>query len=256
MKTTRKKIIRGKIFTKENVRSLWAKIKSEYDNSQKDENHSSIEIEINCGDGISYESETDDLIQDGDVIDNKRCSTINIEYHDYKQERRISLNISHGDDYGNGLIVRGDKNWVAGTFDSLNDIIESAKPQEHWFVKYKTLILHLGAITFGYFVYKLLDLIPISTNEEPSTNVMRIRDFLHSNIFLLNIIKVISFWLQGIFPLWWLRDWVLKLWPSVEFDFGPEHKKTEKNRRKRLGLFFSIIIIPLILNLIYDWLTK
>lgn len=256
MKTTRKKIIQGKIFTKENIRSLWAKIKLEYDNSRKEENHSSIKIEINCIDGISYESETADLIQDGDVIDNKRCSNINIEYHDYQQEKRISLNISHGVGYGNDLMVRGDKNWVAGTFDSLDDIIESAKPQEHWFIKYKTVILNLGAITFGYFIYKLLDIISIGTNENPSANVMRIRDFLHSNIILLNIIKIIIFWLQGIFPLWWLRDWALKLWPSVEFDFGPEHKKIEKNRRKRLGLFFSIIIIPLLLNVIYNWLTK
>lgn len=256
MKTTRKKIIRNKIFTKENIRSLWNKIESEYNNSRKEKNRSSIKIEINCNDGIGYESETDDLIRDGDVIDNKRCSTINIEYHDYKQERRVSLSISHGDDYGNSLMVSGDSNWVAGTFDSLNDIIESVKPQEHWFVKYKTLILHIGAIVFGYFIYQLVDLVPINTNGESSANVMWIHDFLHNNKILLETIYVITFWLQGISPLWLLRNWVLKLWPGIEFDFGPEHKKVEKNRRKRLGLFFSIIIMPLVLNSIYDWLTK
>lgn len=256
MKTTRKKIIRNKIFSKEDVKNLWTKIKSEYDVSQKEKNHSSLEIEINCIDGISYESETDDLLQDGDVIDNKKCSTIGIEYHDYKLNRRISLNLSHGDKYGNGLIVRGDKYWVSGTFDLLNDIIEAVRPQEHWFVKYKTLILHIGAIAFGFFIYTLLDLIPIGTNEEPSINILKIRDFLHSNIIFLSLIRTLLFWLQGILPLWWLRDWVLKLWPSIELDFGPEHKKSEKRRRKRVGLFFLVIIIPLLLNLIYDLLTK
>ncbi len=148
MKTTRKKIIHDKIFTKRDVKNLWSKIKSEYEGSREENKYSSLVMnsslvmKINCNDGISYESETNDLIQDGDIIDIKKCSTISIEYIDYKLGRRINLDLSRGNEhYGNDLIVQGDNDWVAGTFGTLNDIIDSVKPQEHWFIKYQRLIL-------------------------------------------------------------------------------------------------------------------
>lgn len=253
MITTRNRTIQNKVFSKDNVKNLWAKIKSEYDGSQS--SHKSLEIQINCSDGVSYSSESDDLIQDGDVIDNKKCSQISIDYHDYSQNRRISLSLSHGEKHGNSLLVKGDKNWTAGTFDTLNEVIESTKPQDHWLVKHKTLFLLVVAIALGYYFSRLIDFLPTS-NEESSASVVGIRDFLHKNPIILNLVKILLFWLSGIIPAMWLRDWTLKLWPHVEFDFGPEHKKVEKNRRQRLGLVFSIIILPLLLSFIYDQFKK
>jgi hypothetical protein len=50
MKTSRKKIIQNKIFTKGNIKSLWSKIKPEYENSQRENNYSSLGMQINCDD--------------------------------------------------------------------------------------------------------------------------------------------------------------------------------------------------------------
>jgi hypothetical protein len=183
-------------------------------------------MQINCDDWFSYESEIDDLIQEGDILDNKKCSQIRINYRDSKLERRISLELSHGNsNYGNNLTVTGDdKNWVAGTFDSLNDIIDSAKPQEHWFMQYWNLILFLWVAIICYSVTDI--------NQILTENILQV-------IWGYLILILLSFVI-----LWLLMGWVQKLWLSVEFDFGPEHKKIEKNRRYRIGLFFSIFIIP------------
>ncbi|MBU0569302.1 hypothetical protein KKB40_00785, partial [Patescibacteria group bacterium] len=202
---------------------------------------------------------TDDLLQDGDIIDTKKCTAINIEYRDYKRERRISLSLEHGNTYSNNLTVGGEKNWIFGTFESLNTIIESVKPQEHWFIKYKKLTSHVVAIWFGFLLYKLFDIIlyrHITLIDNPSENLLAVRGYLHQHPVIFYSIQMALFWFQGVFLTLPLMDWILKLWPSVEFDFGPEYKKLERKRRERLGLFFSFFIIPLFVNFVYDLLTK
>jgi len=255
MKETRRKIIKDKIFTKDDIRNIYKIVKEIHNNK------SSLELELNCQDGSSYESESDDLLNDGDIVDTKRCASVNIEYHDYNLERRISIMLRHDDGiYYNGLIVSGlDRNWVSGTFDRINTTIDSVKPQQHWFIRYKSIILHVSAFFFGLMFYRILCVLlyqhiePIDT---PSEIIKAIRDFLHKYPFVRHTILGTCFWLQGFFPVLYLRGWVLKLWPSVEFDFGPEHQKYEKNKRNRLGLFFSVIIIPLLISFIYDLFIK
>jgi hypothetical protein len=256
MKEIRRKIIEDKIFTKSDIRNIYKIVNSEYEYSKKAKNHSSLELELNCQDRTSYESESDDLLNDGDIIDTKRCVSVSIEYHDYNLERKISVTLKHGRDYNNEFIVSGlDRNWVSGIFDRIDTTIDSVKPQKHWFIQYKSIILHVSAFFFGLMIYRILDILwyqHIESINTPSEIIQAIRDFIHKYLFVLYTIQGILFWLQGVFPVWYLRDWVLKLWPSVEFDFGPEHQKSEKNKRNRLELFFFVIIVPLLISFIYD----
>ena len=89
MKETRKKIIEDKIFTKSDICSIFKIVNSEYEYSKKAKNHSlsRLELNLNCQDGTNYESESDDLLNDGDIIDTKRCVSVSIRYNDYKLER-------------------------------------------------------------------------------------------------------------------------------------------------------------------------
>jgi hypothetical protein len=155
-----------------------------------------------------------------------------------------------------------DRYWVSGTFDKIDNIVKAVTPQQHWFVKYKTIILHIGSLILGYMIFEItsmfFDIIhgPVKPIENPSETLLVIRNFVQMYPLVLQIFNGIIFWLDGIFPTLLLRDWVLKLWPKVEFDFGPEHQKLEKIRRKRLGLFFLLIVIPFLINFIYDLVKK
>lgn len=113
MKETREKEIRNKVFTKDNIRSFWREVNQEHQASQAQKNHSSIELTINCVDGTRYESEGSELLDEDDIIDLKKSKSINIDYHYYRLDRRISITLRHGD-YGSSLIVSGkDRGWVA-----------------------------------------------------------------------------------------------------------------------------------------------
>lgn len=260
MKETRQKLIKDRIFSKQDIIAIWEKVNHEYAASQK--NHrSSIELTLNCSDGTSYESDNSDLLNDGDIIDLKKTESASIDYLDHETKKRVSITLRHGASsnlfFGSKLTVSGEeRNWVAGTFDSLSTVINAARPQDFWLIKHKTIMLNLGAIGIGIAVYALLDFLLLrhmQFTKEPSENVLAIRNFLKENKIILILLQISSFWLQGIFASIFIRDWVIKLWPSVEFDFGPEHERIEKMKRQRLGLFLTIIIIPFVISLLFKY---
>jgi len=47
-----------------------------------------------------------------------------------------------------------------------------------------------------------------------------------------------------------LRRWLLSLWPSVEFRFGLAHLQTEQIKRRRLLLVATLIVSPILTNLV------
>ncbi|MFA5047623.1 MAG: hypothetical protein WC516_01135 [Patescibacteria group bacterium] len=248
MKETRRKTISNKIFTKIDIRNIYKAVYEEYKTSDVQSAGLSIRLLLDCQDGVRYESESDELLSDGDIIDIKKCTSINIEYYDYKSNKYISVIIRHGDsDYYNDFTVSGsDRNWVSGTFDRINIVIGAIKPQSCWLKKFKSLMLYASAILLAVGVYKIIYILLYqyirSAAQPPQT--------------IKVIIEIFFFWLLALFPILIIEDWVLKLWPSVEFDFGPEHQKAEKNKRKRLWLFFSVIAVPLLLASIYDLIKK
>lgn len=252
MKEYKGKIIENKVFTKKDIRWLWKIVNNEFIFSQSREkgNRSSFKTTIKCLDMTTYESETDDLLNDSDIIDTKKCMAVDIKYYDNALEKQIDISLRHGNSYYNEFSVVGkDKNWVSGTFDKINSFIESLRPQQHWFIEYKVIVLHMGALVFGFFIFKIMSqyTTPI---ENPSKNIQLIRAFLHSSPIIYYSALATIFWLEGLLPVLFLQKWALKLWPSVELDVGPEHQKIEKSRRKRLRWFFLIIIAPLLIDFI------
>lgn len=229
MVETREKTIKDKVFTKTDIRNIWGIF-----NSQPREpktsyfSDPSLEVQIICRDETRYESENDELFSDGDIIDLKRVESISIKYRNFKEDKKITIDLMHGNRtyYNNKLTVKGkDKDWVAGVFSRFETLLSSVKPQQHWFLSYKSLFLLVGTV---FFVIALLSFF---------TFIEKTSQY---------IIFAVLFTFPGLALFSLFIDWVIQLWPSVEFDFGPEHQKVEKNRRIRLGTFFTIAILPLL----------
>jgi hypothetical protein len=253
MKETRRKKIQKKVFSKDDIRNIWKIVNAEF--LSNEENHKSMNLQIGCFDGATYESESDDYLKDGNVIDIKRIASININCYDHKLGRRIDIALSHGDCYGNEVTIRGeDENWVAGTLEKIENILKAVKPQQEWFIKHKNIVLHLGSILLGFSIFSILYFLiyqHIQPIQNPSGNLLAFRNFLSTYPFFYYLLYLALFWLQGIFIFSNLMFWFFELWPSVEFDFGPEHEKLEKNRRKRLRWILSAILLPLFFNILF-----
>lgn len=258
MKETREIEIENKVFTKRDIQSLWNCIFNETKTDQEN-NHQDVTITINCTDKTRYESDSDISLSDGDIADIKKIKSIHVEYRSFPSNRNIALNLSHGG-YGNSLRVSAnDRNWVAGIFDRLNTIIGSIRPQSNFFAKYSFLTINVGAIVLGYSIQSFFDLIWLKDFEPVNDTeglIKTIRDFLQQHEVISFLIVRFLNWLQGIFLMLWIYKWVAKLWPSVEFDFGPEHKKLEKMRRYRIGVVIFVFVTPILVNIISNFISK
>lgn len=229
---TRNKEINKKIFTKTDIKNIWGLFNSQYLPIEGREHMSRVTMQINCQDKTHYESYNDDLLSDGNIFDLKRVTSINMEYYNYDEDKRIEFNIVHSDSphVNNSLRVKGsDKNWVAGIFSEFEVLLSSIKPQQHWFIKYKLGISFIGIVIFTFSFSRLL----LSLN--PKKDVLDLLD----NTILIFCMAFISSLITLNFV-----SWVSKLWPNIEFDFGPEHTKNEKRRRNRLWTFITIILLP------------
>jgi hypothetical protein len=64
------------------------------------------------------------------------------------------------------------------------------------------------------------------------------------------VFDAFNFWvgLWGIGPL--VRDWMLRLWPNVEFAFGHPHLREEEDKRGQLRFVMAMIVLPLVISLV------
>lgn len=256
MKERRLIKIENKIFEKKDIINLANKFYSEYNKSQKRKQRSSVNYTISCDDNTTYESEALDLFEDGNIIDLKRAISIEMSFYHYDLDRRMNISLVHGMGFRDNVIIQGcDKNWVSSVFTELDEIIKSVKPQKNLLLEHKTFLLNLLSLGIGVSIYSVLHFLTNRYTEpikNPSENMKAIAAFLNSNSVFRLLFNWLLLWLMGIILATSIRAWLLNSWPSIEFDFGPEHMKIEKQRRVRIAVVLSMAIIPTAIAIIYD----
>ncbi len=237
MTETREKKLDNKVLTKDDISRLWSVLNSEYILSNKKENHhTSLKMQIRCSDETRYESDGDELLSEGNIFDLKRVKSIDFEYYDYSDKKKININLRNDLIIDGNLTVGGnDTHWVAGIFNKLEIIFDSVKPQNNWVSRHEISLTLIGSFILANVFTKILFFI----YSENITNITSAYWFILFAFMFLSFLIFVS-----------IISWVIKLWPSIEFDFGPEHKKIEKTRRVRFLVLWSSLVLPLILNLI------
>lgn len=250
MKATRTKEIKNRIFSKKDLEHLWGKIKKRSEGliAKGGLTYHVQRIIINCSDGTTHESDNDDLLNPGEVLDTKLCKAIHIEYRDSSgADIDLSLRCGVEDLYYNHITVRGERDWVSSTFQELEEFINAVEPQDHWFIRNKVLVLHFGAFMLGVFQLWIIAVTWLQYLPNPEETPLSL--FLDEYELIRWSAVIFMTWLMGLIPMWALRNFVLKMWPSIEFDFGPEHYKIIKKRRNAIGMLFFILILPFLINI-------
>lgn len=257
--------IYGKIITRENVIKLIDYLFNTYDDLKSE--HKRFTLSFHTFDSEVYEIEnTKPLIEDS-VIDIKRIHSIKISLIDYRSEKEILLNLTQGDDkWSNNLTLESkDEEWVNNQKIKMEDLIKTWTPQGNYYAKYKNYLLNFLAICVGLIILRIMAKIGGTGSENEVTEQGKFLLFIDKMIDLIPFTKYILLilisWITGIVPvlflMWYKVDTYLSsLWPPIEFDFGPEHYKYSKRRRKAIGLIITLIVIPILLNIILGVILK
>lgn len=260
MKRTRSKTISNRVITKANLELIWALLMR---NARADDaalrsdaklqninfNMELPTVTVSSAGSLNTEADSD-AIFDNDVIDLQKSLSINLRYANYKSGKSVSAGFREGDE---GLILNSsfsvsgnDPAWVDATFADMDRIVDSIRPQSTAFKRFRPLITTLLAFSIGWSTQLIWGLLlPDSVYSGPPPSWVI---FLRHHLAFAYAIEVVITYVGGIIPAMFVSSWVARLWPSIEFDFGPEHLKQTKRVRARLSTVAALLLLPFALE--------
>ncbi len=263
MKITKRLKINKKIFSHSDLKRIATIFEHQSISAKENNYHFSVEYKIHFLDETSIEGDSD-AIMDDTLIEIKRPVKIEYRFNNYSLSNSMSISISHGNDgYGNEFIISSnDSAWLNDNFSKITDFINSVKPQSFFLIKYSRIFKHLLAIGVGSLGILMIELIVNLLMPENTSISASTREIFKPIAEIVNAMGSFSYilgwfwrWICGwTWGTYFIANYILTAWPEIELDFGAEHLKREKQRRRRLYLGFSLIILPILINLVQDFI--
>lgn len=239
----RKLIFNGRIITPTIIRQFAKLFEEESLKPSEDfEKMITTIYSIDADDNSSYESQSSQIFESGEMIEKKVIMRINMRLNTFDNSRNIELQLSDSlkdDTTTNFILVSGeDTIWVNGITAKFNEVLNQSQKQ----VKAISVIEYFAflAILFFNIVYFRL----FYSNFEK----------MHSDFYKLLFIVGIP--IASMVGFSNIGEYLKGLWPSVELQTGPGYLQIPMLKRKKLNWILSVIIIPLLLGFIYDVLKN
>lgn len=260
MKKNLRKEINGVIINESDIDKIGNFFFEKVPTGQEDRIHLSITLKDQ--DNIEYELESNEKTENlSRLVSSKKIKSIELNYRDFGLGNYCTLLLVEGNDelFSKSLLkIDGSEDWVTLNFQKLSEIIDVFKRQNIFFKKYSSIIFHTLSVNFGLLALKILSFLLTHTNysatiENEAAPLSHILSyFLNEYSIIYSLLYLLTAWLVGLWIviMWWfpLKNWLLNLWPSVEFDFGPEHLRKPKNVRLALFSIITLIIIPALIS--------
>jgi len=236
--------IKNKSFTKKDIINISKLIYKEYQELDTENvKYSFFSFIVTCEDSTTYSQDNLEILEEGNILDLKKVNKIEITLTSFKDKivKKINLilDLSEYEFEKSIFEISGEKRWATNIFEEMNIIINAVKPQETYLKDYKYLVIFFLSLSLGSLVLFISRLIFNGIDE------------ILSNINLFG--KSFIIFLLGIFsggPS--LYGKILKLYPSIEFDFGPEHFNIVKRKRKVLTFIIVTVGLSILSNILYS----
>jgi len=248
------------VFTKQDIQALAQALWQLYQEAKctpKEDREVRVKYSISFEDDSTSSSSGGyrDVFADGEWIDLKRANEIRMYFEDRTSNREVDLVIVAGNERRGSLTVEGpDQDWVGGIFKRFQTIIESAKPQPVWILRYVApnipFVFGIASWWVGKLVVLLLIMLTGRTGWCEAKH--RVQELAKENNAVI--------WIGGLVPatpaLFYVQNLLYKLWPRVEFDFGPEHLRLEKQRRRKITWLIGTILMPKVIDVVMDRIAR
>jgi len=189
-----------------------------------------LNSDVTTKDGVEYSSDSMELFESGGILDNKVVTELSLRLSYALKEARIWVHIADSQlaRYQSFIQIEGnDSTWVHGTFSKLTECVDSWEKQDAKLKRFRWPISFFAAIVAGFSVGWLFT-IPLRGAEEGS----------QSNDAIASIFVFISL-ITAMIVLFFLPDYLNKLWPDIEIVPVLEHERKLDKRRKYLWIVVS-----------------
>jgi hypothetical protein len=245
---TRKKEINNIILKKEDLNILIIYLKNIYDNEFSQDGHINLSFDVKCyNDSVyrgDYSKEIDDFVDFFNIIDRKKIKNIQISYTNYRTNNNIIINFEvnkYKTNYNEFVVGGSEGSWVNDNFTKINEIIESTDKTNSFLVKYKKSCFIIIILLLTFLGLRI---------------VLYYRGGYHlDDKKILAYFSFIFIYINSIIGFMFMYV-VRKLYPVVEFDFGLEQYKKEKNTRRKLFNFIIYILLPIFYLLLQLFLSS
>ena len=226
--------IRDRTLTLEDIKKLAKVVIDEYESRKLLDSSARVKFSITCDDGSIFESRDADFFEDP-VISSKRVIAIKMTYSAIQEDLKIQIEHDASDFPGgikeNSVHVEGDDSkWVNSILKKMGEIIDGFKPQKSFIKQHRRFSEVLLAINIGVIAIRLYSLLIPIPQSSLSVSLPPLLIFI-LNTPLKHILNYFAYWIFGIMFAKILMLDLIKLWPTVELQLGPDHKLLEKQRR-------------------------
>lgn len=252
-----------KVFRKEDIIRIGRLIDTEADRARAAGETCECFFHVICLGDTSFQADSVAELLDTGVLDSNVTINVHCCLTCFTSRRQLCFQATYAGLHENRLKVTGeDALWVSGVFARVRESIDNVQGQENWILSHRTASLHLMAVVLGallqYSGYLLVrtylavtgGTLGISVDWSDQVNL-----FFATAPWAFYLWLAINCWLAGLGVAFLLRNWLLRLWPDVEFDFGPQHLRLEK-RRKTVTIVLSLIVVPLIVDLAVAFMAR
>jgi hypothetical protein len=260
---TRKIEIRSGIFAGEDLRRIGKIFDRQSELANKSQHHSSVEYVIVFADNTTISSDSVEILEDSSLDAPARPVEVKMTFYNHKLGRYLGFAISHGNSkWGNLIVVKGSEpGWIAENFLKFQAELGKIKPQDNWIIRHPDILLHslaLGIGSLGVLIIQVVVNALLSLNGglvglhplPPDSQWRIIIKATEPAFYVLGwAFRLMVGFAWGAFSF---RSWILELWPSVEFQFGLPHLRSEEAKRKRLWAMFCLVILPILITVGHD----
>jgi hypothetical protein len=260
VKTTRIIPVSEKVFISEDLRRIAEIFKRQSLLTKVSGHNASTEYQIRFEDKTTLETDSPELFTDESLVSTSRPVGIRMSFHNFSLNRHIVLSIEHGDSpyhTNSAQITAEEQAWLSENFLALKEALDKVRPQVFWFGRHRAISEFLIAIGIGTSIdlatTLLVHVLGGQFKGSLPQGLVSFMQFVDAwpKFFFFGL-RWLFYGLTFFIPATLVYDWLKSAWPSIEFDFGSVHLRKELNKRRRLSLVATLVIVPVAITLTLD----
>jgi hypothetical protein len=190
-----------------------------------------------------YTTRFEEITETIDILRNRKIIEITLFFSEQVFNSRFKINIKHSDSHsapGYAIVEGEDSEWVYNTMKIVKDFLSTCRSQSTFVQENKVYIVPATVLILNFFLNNSIGLIAQKMHLFPKFAMMSLsKDWM----FFTIILSLIT-----ISPAFLIYQRLLKIWPRIEIQTAKDDRQIQREKRNKVLLLTSIIIVPTIIS--------